>query len=194
MPDEREDTVPAAVLAVARWLPALSPGPLADLRRMDPGNPAAAFWRLASRYPATVGRDERSWAHIVRMLALLAPRGDPGAAREAPLHHPRRRLGAVLCDGGRRGWPAPGPEEPRPALSEVRLARLLASRGDQRPVLLLRALRALARTMDPGSGVNAVDIAYAVLRPAATAGIARAYYGRLDGARTPTDETEGNPA
>ena len=175
-----EDTPKAAVLEAARCLASLAPGPLAELRRMDALRIAPAFWRLAARYPETIGRNEETWIHIVGVLALLTPKGRPAHAEKPPLHHPQRHLGAVLCDGGDPAWPGSVRGEPRPVLSELRLARLLASRGTQRPTLLRRAARSLARSMQPGSGVNVIGIAYALLRPENTAAIARAYYARLD--------------
>ena len=177
-----EDTPKSAVVEAARWLVRLAPGPLAELRRMDLGHAAPAFWRLAARYPTTVGRNEETWIHIVSVLALLTPKGNPTHAEKPPLHKRPRRLGTVLCDGGDPTWPDPGQRDPRPVLSELRLARLLASRGAQRPTLLRRAVRSLASSMQPGSGINVIDIAYALLRPHDTAVIARAYYDRLDSA------------
>ena len=187
-----EDTPRAAVLEAARWLTSLAPGRLAELRRMDTQHPAPVFWRLAARYPNTIGPREETWMHIAGILALLTPKGSPAHSEKPPLHNPKRPLGAVLCDGGDTAWPDLARGQPRPALSELRLAMLLASRGTQRPTLLRRAARSLARSMQPGSGVNVIDIAYALLRAQNTAGIARAYYERLDRATRAVERTESS--
>lgn len=176
----------------AATLAALSPGDLAELRRMAPGNPAPWFWRLANRRPATIGYREGDWMHVVRILAVLTPRGDP--EMRPRLHRSNRGLGAVLCDGGDQTWPGPAQAKPRPAFSELRFAKLLAARGTQRPVLLTRAARGLARSMRPGSGVDVTEIAFAILYPDSAEinnRLARSYYARLDGAsKRATDHEE----
>ena len=167
------------VCAVAEWLLHLPPGPLAELRRMTEGSPAPQFWRLAARYPETIGQrsQQREWVAIVRILAILTDKGDPDTRR--PLHDAKRALGRVLCDGGDPNWPKVD-QSTRPAFSERRMWQLLAARGMQRTVHLERAARAIAARREPGCGVNVVDIAYAVLRPEKTRKLARTYYGRLD--------------
>ena len=173
------DTATYAAATIA----GLSTGNLAELRRMELGNFAPWFWRLATRCPATVGIREEDWMHVVRILAILTPRGDPENGPR--LHQPSRHLGAVLCDGGDRGWSETAQAQPRPAYSELRFAKLLESKGAQRSVLLTRAARSLARSMLPGSGVNVIDIAFATLYPESVEvnnGLARSFYARLDGA------------
>lgn len=171
-----------AATAAATTLGGLAPGDLAELRRMGPGNLAPWFWRLATRHGAIAYREE-DWMHVVRILAILTPRGDQ--EKRPRLHQPSRRLGAVLCDGGDNSWPDSSQGQPRPAYSELRLAKLLESRGAQRPVLLTRAARGLARSMPPGAGVDVRDIAFTILYPHSAEvnnGLARSYYARLDGA------------
>lgn len=88
----------------------LSPGDLADLRRLRPEEPASpAFWKLAATYlsdslPGGPGREEaeRRWAAVLGALANL--RG---------LHRSDRPLGRALAEAG---------------LSEMRLLRLLRAR------------------------------------------------------------------
>ena len=187
---QSEETPAKAVCAAAKLLESLAPGPLAELRRMDASAAAPVFWRLASRYPQTVGRDDKQaeWTSIIRILAILTERGDP--AQRHPLHDSRRRFGAVLCDGGDRdNWPRDG-EKPRPVFSEQRFAQLLASRGQQRAVLLERAARMLARNRVPGSGMNVVDIAWGVLKPDDGSHLAEHYYGRLDRAECAGENRE----
>lgn len=178
------------VLAVAHALQRLDPGSLADVRRMAAGTAAPAFWRLAAQHPDTIGRQRTEWIEIIRILAILTPRGAP---EDRPaLHDPARRFGAVLCDGGDPTWPGklrPG-EAPRPVFSERRLAQLLAARGTTRIALLVRAARALARTRRPEAGLDVRDIAWAVLAPANAGRIAEAFYTRLDRAQLAAQEKE----
>ena len=175
--------VGATATEAATTLARLSPGDLAQLRRMEPRNPSPWFWRLASRYSATISRGEEDWVHVLRILAILTPRGEP--ERRPPLHDPDRHLGAVLCDGGDISWPGAIQGKPRPVYSELRFARLLESNRNQRPTLLTRAARSLARSMPPGAGINVKDIAFAALYPHSAKvnnGLARSYYTRLDNA------------
>ena len=171
-----------AATGVAATLIRLGSGDLAELRRMAPGNLAPWFWRLAARF-AAIGRREEDWTHIVRILAILTPRGDP--EKRPRLHQPNRRLGSALCDGGDTSWPGTDQGDPRPVYSELRLAKLLTSRGAQRPLLLTRAARSLVRSMPAGSGIDVRSVAYAVLYPDSARinnGLARSYYARLDAA------------
>lgn len=187
-----EDIPPVAVCTAAAWLQHLPPGSLAELRRMTTEAPAPQFWRLAARHPETIGRkdDQSEWVAIIRMLAILTDKGDPADRR--PLHDRGRRLGEVFCDGGDPSWPSTASRSPRPALSERRLAQLMAARGTQRAVHLERAVRAIASSRGPDSrnGVNVVDIAYAVLNPRDVHQLARAYYRRLDRAEQAARENE----
>lgn len=188
-PDPASADVDETAIAVSAFLIRLDPGPLAELRRMTADRPAAAFWRLVARYPR-LAANETAWANIVRILALLAPKGEP-KGRPGRMHNAGRPLGAVLCDGGDPGWP--GGETPRPVLSELRLMRLLASRGAERSEALARAVRSLARTIDLSErgGVHVGQIAWACLAPARTNVVARSYYDRLD--RAQQTQTEGEP-
>lgn len=169
----------------------LDPGPLAELRRMQPDGPGTPiFWRLAAQYNFR-DPDLGAWKQIVRILALLTPRGSRSG--DARLHERSRRLGAVLCDGGNPAWPPPGPE-PNPALSEQRLARFLAMSSAQRGDALERIARLLARTRDPQSGINCVEIARLLLYPddvRQLQDIARDYYSKLDRAAKQSTKQEG---
>jgi CRISPR system Cascade subunit CasB len=167
------DTVDTAAVGVAHALRLLDPGPLAELRRMEAGIAAPSFWRLAARYPDSIGAHPAEWVEIIRILAILTPKG---AAEGRPaLHDASRALGVVLCDGGDPSWSGD-----RPALSERRLAQLLAARGPARVVALTRAARALAHSRPPQAGLDVRGIAWAILHPAGTARIAEHYYRRLD--------------
>ena len=47
-----DETPARAVLAATEMMQHLDPGSLAELRRMEKGRAAPAFWRLAARHPA----------------------------------------------------------------------------------------------------------------------------------------------
>ena len=180
MPSDNE-TPAAAALSAAADIQRLSPGALADLRRMGPAG-APAFWRLAARSPANIGRPDKQedWMAIVRILAILTPKGEP--EKRTRLHDPGRKLGEVLCDGGDPAWTG----RPRPVFGERRLTQLMAARGAQRAKLLERA----ARFLEPGARLNVPDIAYALLNPTEARLLAKPYYRRLDRAERAAKRTE----
>jgi hypothetical protein len=151
-------------LAIAGELAHANPGERAAARRMGPEG-AAVFWRLVARH-GIAPHEEEKWRRITKLLALLTPAG----ATES-VHAPSRQFGAVLADGGDAR-----PRLEKPALSEQRLARLLAARGQARLDALERAVRALARNRPK---VDVPSVAWAVLNDDVRA-IARAYYARLD--------------
>ncbi len=179
------------VESISKKLLGLDSGPLAELRRMEPeeaGTPM--FWRMAAEYGF---RDvELSiWKRIVRIMALLTPRGNRSDA--VRLHERTRRLGAVLCDGGDPGWPPKGANA-TPVLSEQRLARFLATPADQRGESLERIARMLARSRNPQNGINCTEIAYLLLYPDKATyldDVARHYYSRLDRAAYQSKNEEG---
>ena len=183
MPTPETHPVNNTAIAAANGLQHLDPGQLAELRRLrTPTTGAAGFWLFAARHPETIGQQQDQWMAIIRILAILTPKGE--VTNRRPLHNSRRRFGEVLCDGGDPGWhntPAP-----RPVFSERRLAQLMAARGNQRQVLLERAARAINRTLQQsGNGVNVIDIAWMLLDPdirRSARRLAQSYYGRLDGA------------
>lgn len=172
------DKMARAAIAAAKDITNLDPGPLAELRRTSQTLGAPAFWRLAARYPDTIGRESGTdrWMAILRMYALLTPTGNP--QNRYSLHAQNRPLGAVLCDGGNPDWTGPSPD-----ISELRLAQILNARGETRAVLLERVIRRIARTRVASSGVDVTQIAALALRDSATGPaktVARAYYNRLD--------------
>lgn len=175
-----------AALAVANITQRLAPGSLAELRRMTAGG-APCFWRLAAQHPATIGNPTKQdqWMDIVRMIALLTPKGDP--EKRPALHAPARRFGEVLCDGGD---PDPEWKGPQPLFSERRLTQLMAARAPLRSVLLTRAARIVARSRLPADGVNVVDLACVVLRPDDERLLAEPYYRRLDRAERIAKQTD----
>ena len=179
-----------AARAAARSMQHLDPGPLAELRRTKGGIGTPEFWRLAAQYPGAIGRQdmEERWMDIIRILAILTPKGDRD--QRPPLHDPKRRLGTVLCDGGDPGWPPKGGGKPRPVFSERRLTQFMAARGAQRGVLLERAARMLMRSRKPESGVDVVDVALVLLKPEDGRRLAAPYYRRLDRAERGADEPE----
>jgi CRISPR system Cascade subunit CasB len=163
----------SAARAAAASLQHLAPGPLAELRRMRVGAGAPGFWRLAAQHPSTIGRRVDDWIAIIRILAILTPKGDPTARPH--LNDSSRSLGAVLCDGGDPGW-----SDANPVFSERRLAQLMVARGPQRAVLLERAARAIARSRAVDSGIDVADLALVLLSPDDGRRLAEPYYRRLD--------------
>ncbi|TWB64420.1 hypothetical protein [Nitrospirillum viridazoti] len=173
------------VAEISRTLQRLAPGPLAELRRMEPGGAGTpAFWHLAAKLELPQG-DIDAWQQTIRIMAILSEKGAPETRK--PLHDERRPLGAALCDGGDRDWQPSPASEPRPCLSEARFARFLALPAAARGEALERISRALARKA--GHGLNCADIADLLLRPddpRPPQRLARAYYDRLDRARRAT--------
>ena len=197
----RETPAEAATHAAA-ILQHLDPGQLAELRRMNNETGAPAFWRLVAKHPDTIGRrdNQEQWMEIIRIFAILTPKGRRrnglGASGEEPdlrehLHNPRRRLGEVLCDGGIPDphWPPKDGGTPRPMLSEFRLAKLLAARGQQRSVLLKHAAQMILRSRQD-IGINVADIALVLLQPGDGRRLAEPYYRRLDRAELAAKESE----
>lgn len=161
---EPSEPVGARACAIAAALAVADSGDRAAARRMGPEG-SAFFWRMVARHGIARSEEEK-WRRITRMLALLTP-----ASATKTVHQPGRKLGAVLADGG-----AETARLDKPALSEPRLARLLAARGPARLEALERAVRALARQQPH---IDAASLAWAVLREDGR-DIARDYYARLD--------------
>ncbi len=168
----------------------LGTGDLAELRRMEPGGPGvSSYWHLAGSC-GFLDADPDRWKRIVRIMAILTPKGERAGARR--VHDAERRFGAVLCDGGDPGWGVQG-SGARPVVSETRLARFLSQRGAPQGETLERLARMLAAERNPTSGINCADIARLLLFPvdsSARQDLARAYYRRLDSAAYKTNEEE----
>jgi len=142
----------------------LSPGDLAELRRLDPLDPACpAFWKVATLYLDGTPwmpfegpyRDvsEQRWAAILGSMAYTTG-----------LHRPGRRLGAALADAG---------------FSELRFVRLLRASGRA----LLDAVALTARFLSAkGESFDCYDVTSLVLSDKRDHGeserrrIARDYY------------------
>ena len=169
-----DDSPYVVALSIAGLMKTFGSGEMAALRRLSTDAAAPAYWRLAARHPVLEKRRD-AWAPIVKALALLMPKGPP--EERSDLHDSNRPLGRALCDGGQRDWPADA--RPRPAFSEQRLAQLLAARGPQRRVLLLRSVRMLAARRDPGVGIDVGDLAWRFV-DADPQRLAAPYYQRLD--------------
>jgi len=181
------------IFAIGQTLAKLDPGPLADLRRTSldrDEHGAPYFWRLAARHDFGAKTRLATWARIVQIMAILTEKGERENKRSP--HEPAsqdngwRGLGHALCDGGDPAWGI-GQAEPRPMLSELRLARLLAARGVTRAELMERAIRALAVKKPPGAGLDCNDLARFLLfpdDPAHARKLARDYYTRLDRTRS----------
>ncbi len=112
-------------------------GDLAALRRMTPGAPAAAYWRLMAEEdllgsPAV----ERKWALILQGIAIMTPTANrPGNGRGA--HDPGTPVGRALFLGD-------DPARSSALYSEMRLNRLLSAHGPALHALLARMFRMLA--------------------------------------------------
>lgn len=148
----------------------LDPGELARLRRMQTNGPGElAFWRLAVEF--SLRTDDRG-LQLVRILALLAPKGDP-ASRSSFHDFERRSLGAALADA---------------RYSEARLARFLELPFDKRGEALERMARLLrAKRVLP---VNCLDIACLLLSDDVKhpRKLAQDYYRRFDKTAANQDE------
>lgn len=187
------------IFDIGRTLAGLDPGALADLRRMSlDGDDAGApyFWRLAARHDFGTSALPKTWARIVHVMAILTDKGSSDGKRSP--HDPptrdngKRGLGAALCDGGDPAW-GRGETDPRPKLSELRFARLVAARGAMRAELMQRAARALAAKKPPGVGFNCTDLAWFLLdpdNPAHARKLAKDYYARLDRRGRSDDATD----
>jgi CRISPR system Cascade subunit CasB len=167
----------------------LSTGGIARLRRgpLQAGDAGAPeFWKLAAheKYGFKVGDDQTrdKWAAILQAMAILTPRSAEGGDNPKG---PANEFGKALCDGGNADWLEQQRDvkraggSPRPVLSELRLAKMLAAKGKLRRELVVRAAKIIAKSETP---VNCADIAWFILcensdEPARR--IARSYYAQL---------------
>jgi CRISPR system Cascade subunit CasB len=112
---EPRESMATTVACLARALDGLSPGDLAELRRMDPEDPGCpGFWKVvvsdlepAGVLPAggpLLDQAERRWAAVLQAMAIAHGFHQPGA-----------RLGAALAEAG---------------FSELRFTRLLRARDN----------------------------------------------------------------
>jgi CRISPR system Cascade subunit CasA len=163
----------------------LAPGPLADLRRMNPDGPGCpTFWWLAAEAGLPdIPQRAASWRQIVRILAILTPKGERSPTVQ--LQNREHRLGEVLCNGGDPLWLINAGKNPRPFYSQMRLARLMSTPADGRGDALEGAARMLARNRNPDVGFQCRDFVDLLLNPTAVGPIqdlARFYYSLLQSA------------
>lgn len=119
--------------AVSQRLLGLDSGPLAELRRMEPGGPGTPiFWRLAAEHGFGEGETTQRWMQIVRILAILTPKSHLNPA--ARLHDRFRQLGRVLCDGGNQAWPS-DPKNPRRSPQSLWLRHVTLAPSKERLML-----------------------------------------------------------
>jgi CRISPR system Cascade subunit CasB len=137
-----------ALARLAFQLARLDPGPLARLRRAEPGEPPADFWRLwhGGAWP---GRPEKlkseDWEWVVTAFAIVTPTGAPDG-KLAP-HDASVPLGRALHAAG---------------ISEARVAALLNTPFDLRRPLILRLCRTLAAKRQ---AMDMRDLGELLLRP-----------------------------
>ncbi len=166
-PERDEDILNALAGAVRGLAKAEATGDLASLRRLDLDNPMApAFFRLIARHTPHESPSPETMRAYALVAAILALRPDTLV--------PGRRLGSNLVDAG---------------VSEARVQRLLAARGETFRDLALRTARVLVRSgafsyeqlcrlILAGDGPAAEHLRLAV---------ARDFWGALDGrSRAPT--------
>ena len=160
---------------------AMSPGEVAELRRLDPEHPGgAAFWKAVVLHLEPAGQlrgadAEARWALVLRAVGELHG-----------LNRPRRRLGRALAGAG---------------VSEMRLARLL--RADLGT--LAGTLSAVSRQLaSKAEAVDLADLAWLVLTARGPGGarrgeervrrnIARDYYRGLRKAADDSTSDDSTP-
>lgn len=195
-PDENLD--PGKVIACIsdKMLNELDTGAMARLRRLDVDGPGPTdFWDLMRRCRALdcVSKpDETSrWMALVKIMATLTGKGAPGTRGVLHEDTGERAFGAVLCDGGRKDWPSEDEKgEPRPFVSEKRLARFLSRPPENRADDLLVFARMIASRRALDVPLNCLGI-YWLLRPKSSFAlrkVASSYYRRLDSAQDPNKE------
>lgn len=135
----QDNDLKSAVAGLVGAMVKLDPGQLARLRRMDIDGPGALeFWQLAANEPFRLPGNSTGM-RFVRILALLAPRGEVTA--RAPFHRLGEPLGKVLAAA---------------EFSEKRLASFMALPFARRGEALEGIARFISRKME--NGVNCVDI------------------------------------
>lgn len=174
-PEDNGQTLGEMVFRLAQSMVKLDPGQLARLRRMDPSGPGEGdFWRLAVQHDL---RADNKGLLLVRLMALLTPKGEPGANKK--LHQRNRPLGAALFEA---------------SYPETRLLNFLALPVAKRGESLERMARWLAAKGH--DGVNCVDIARLLfaddVRDARR--LAESYYRAHDRAQTKPDSEEDEAA
>ena len=155
------------------------PGSAAALRRGPLlGAGAAVFWRLLADHDIE-DKNAEAWACVVQAIAVLTPIAGTVKGTETSAHDPTRPMGAALHGVG---------------LSDLRLARLLAARGEMRRELLIRTCRRIARHAEQRRFDLKTLARFAVYGNAATDQmIARDYYraeerrARAEAAARPKD-------
>ena len=143
----------------------LDPGSLARLRRMDPaGSGEAEFWKIAVSHEF---RTDQAGMMLVKLLAILTPKGQPGKKQ---LHDHSIQLGKLLATG----------KNNKPLLSETRLLRFIALPFDKRPDSLERICRMIAA--NGHEGLNCTELARLLFSPYVqhTRRLARSYFSSLE--------------
>jgi CRISPR type I-E-associated protein CasB/Cse2 len=160
----RLSTLIESIAGVLRHGGVMTPGDLASLRRMDPRQPEAAFFKIEGLFldselpgdaPARAERETR-WAAIIQGLAHLGR-----------LHRRDERLGVALASGG---------------FSELRFARLLRADAERLVDELPNLARYLAAKGMPADWTAAARLilsAGSAAEESVRRHLARDYYGAL---------------
>jgi len=174
-PEDNRRPLGEMVFRIAQDMVKLDPGQLARLRRMDPDGPGEGdFWRLAVQHDL---RTDSKGLLFIHILALLTPKGDPGAQKI--LHDRNKSLGKVLWEAG---------------FSETRLLNFIALPFEKRGDALQRMARWVAAKGH--DGVNCVEIARLLFFDdvSDTRRLAEAYYREMDKAQSEKDAKEDKAA
>lgn len=186
--------IAAKIMDISRELLSLGTGPLAELRRMRPGDIGPpAYWRIAANCGLPPNAAD-NWMQIVKIMAILAPKGERDTQTRI---HGSHALGRALCDGGDPGWKPENPLDPRGLFSEERLNRLTLAPPGSRAEALERVMLRLARTRSPQTGINCAELARLILDPddpAPMRKLAYDYFSRLDQKARKSESTEEGTA
>lgn len=185
-PEEARDHVQLVVDRLAEKLLELAPGPLAELRRMEPSGPGGTvfWWLVAETGIPDLPKQLPAWIQFVRILAILTPKGVRSPT--VRLQNPQHRLGEALCDGGNPQWSVQTKANARPVYSEARLARFLTLPPNDRERALEAIATILSRTRNPEIGIQCKDFADLLLYPSDPRPIrdlVRFYFARLHAPR-----------
>ena len=154
-----------AIPKICKEISLLNPGDLARLCRMDPFGPGEMeFWKIAVSHDL---RTDRTGMILVKLFAILTPKGKPG---EKQLHNRDIPLGKVLAIG----------KAGKPLLSEMRLLRFIALPFDKRSESLERICRLISTNGHKGIDCTGVAMLLFYSDVKHTRRLAHCYFSNLD--------------